>query len=285
MKSSQRWTYWSAIGGFTLGFLLVALYSCNPVRSAVQSVIAPPIESHKPPVSATPEPKTGDEWRAQKQSFLDQIDANDRANAVLRQQIGASDRRADIAEREAQRATVRTQATWGRRIAFLCFAASVLCTILSFTPIGKLLPMWVGPAGMSGGVAILVAAQCWVWVFNHILQLSIGAGCIGALIGLGLFFKSGILLRIRSTFAGDLEDAQKAPTLSKQMELTLQAKADSLAAELKAGVHAMGQRLRGKPIKTQADVVALRTAAGTARISVPDPANDLMPTTQIIGKS
>lgn len=245
---------------FMLGLLVPLLFfiGCQSVGERVAATVTPPPIEVKQPVKSLPEPKTADEWRAQKQQLLDQIDANDRAHAqadaLLREQVAASDRRAEQADRDAQQATARTQAAWGRRIAFLCFAASVLCTILSFTPWGAIIPKWAGPAGMAGGVSILIAAACWVWVADHLLPMALGVGGIGALVALIVIFKSTLLLRIRQTYSHAMENAT-----SEADELA--AKANALEAELKGGVHALGQRLRGKAVKTWEDVVKLREAA------------------------
>ncbi len=288
MIQPPRFSRWEIACLIAIGASLAAmfLFSCKGPARTILEAVTPPITGPKTPGPGTA-PKTADDWRAEKARLLDLLDENHRANASLAQQIDAADNRANMAEKDAQQAEARTQAAWGRRIAFLCFALSVLVTILSFTPWGAILPKWAGPAGILAGIGILVAAQCWVWAFNHVLGLSIGAGCIGGVVALLALAKSGLLLRIRQTYASAIEAAHAAPTESKKLELTLHAKADALAAELKGGVHALGQRLRGKPVKTKDDVIALRTAAGTARLNAPElpEAPELMPTTVIVDKS
>lgn len=237
---------------------LVFMGGCNPIPRIPDVPEAP---SEKP--SDTKPSKTADEWRAQKQALLDKIDANKRENASLAQQIEAADQRAKQAEQEAQRATARTQAAWGRRIAFLCFAISVVATIVSFTPWGAILPKWAGPAGIAAGAAILVASSVWVWMAEHVIYFSIAAIVIGAAVALLAIFRGTLLLRIRNAYTKAVESATSDAD-------ELNAKADSLAAELDAGVHALGQGLRGKAVKTWADVARLREAAqDKVRVATP----------------
>ncbi len=118
---------------------------------------------------------------------------------------------------------------------------------------------------MAGGVAILIAAQCWVWVNDHLMQLALTCGFIGALVALFLLFKSSLLLRIRQTYGAAMESATSEADV-------LTAKANSLEAELDAGVHKLGQRLRGKAVKTWADVAKLRDqAAAKTRVLLAQP--------------
>ncbi len=262
------WREWIFACIVVILLILMVLWGCKgPVARLLPSIPPAPIE--KPVTSTTPAPKTADEWRAQKQTLLDCIDANDRANADLRQQIGASDRRTALAEQDAQRATARTQAAWGRRIAFAIFALSTLCTILSFTPWGAILPKWVGPAGCAAATSILVAAQSWVWVADHLMLMSTIAIALGAVVAGLVLLKSSILLRIRQTYCHAMETANGEAD-------ELNAKAASLTAELDAGVHALGQRLRGKPRKTYADVIALQDAAAGKARTVPIVAPELV---------
>lgn len=237
----------------------LALVSCG---HAVARLPIPEVPKEEPTAVANPVvvtsalPKSAEEWRSQKQALLDQIDANNRENASLAQQIDAADQRAKRAEQDAQQATARTQAAWGRRIAFLCFALSVVVTIVSFTPWGAIIPKWAGPAGIAAGGAILVASSVWVWMAEHVMYFSIAAIVIGAAVALLAIFRGTLLLRIRNAYAKAVESAASDAD-------ELNAKADSLESELDAGVHGLGQKMRGKAVKTWDDVARLREEAAT----------------------
>lgn len=199
---------------------------------------------------ATPDttpPTTGDDWRAKAEQLRDE---RDQLNAL----IVAADQRAKAADEAAARAARLAEATWTRRIAALVLLASVLVGVLSFTPWGAIVPRWIGPAGVVASLALLAAARAWVWVADHqavLVCVVLGGGAAAAWYALR---QVSSLVGIRTAFAHQIETARGPADI-------LHAKANALEAELSAGVHRLGQRLRGKPVKTSSDAQRLRDAA------------------------
>lgn len=232
-------------------------------KQPVPTRTSAPSSSGAPASGATPAPKSGDEWRAEKQRLLDLIGQRDAETAALRHQALEADRRAGEQDQEEAARELRQQAALGRKLAGLVFGLAVLLTIFSFTPWGAWVPRWAGPAGMAVGVGLLIAAQAWSGIAAHLTLLGIIALVAGAGVALLAMAKAGLLLHIRQGLTTRLESAQTDAEV-------LDAKADALEAELLHGVHHLGQRLRKKPPKTHADVAELRAAANRAREGAPE---------------
>jgi len=246
---------------------LVILVACGETRKAAKTVahaLTPtlPTKGRLDHYPNCPAPKTSADWQADAEHWKNERDialqlAHDDDVKVEQSEKRAQEQKA--AEITAQH---EHEAAIGRWLAAIVFALGTAATIISFVPVwGAFIPKWAGPFGMGASIAILVAAQVWVWVANHIMTIALGTVVIGVVIALIVFHKGLLkavkLLRIRQTY----HDAMETAT-NEADELT--AKANSLEAEIKAGVHSLGQALRKKPLKTLDDVVLLRNAASDA---------------------
>ena len=255
------------MGGLIVAILLLLLAmltGCSVFNDRPLSVEAPATE--KPIESPRPVPTNGDQWRREADALRKERDALAGDLAVKDQAISTADRRADEADLAAQVA-------WGRRIAFLVFGLAVVVTVLSFTPWGKIIPWWVGPMGLAGAVGILVAARIWQAVGLNLGWIALVLGGLAAIPLILMARRIGILGRIRAEFTGDIERAADLQPV-EAAAVVAAAKLKAFTAEQCHGVHAMGQRLRGKKPKPAAHADALRRALA---ISVGD--RELLPQT------
>ncbi len=250
------------LAGCGLLMLVLLLAGCGSTKNgspkgnpgSKQPVASVPVRNAEGGLGTAP--RTSDEWRTYGEQLKNERDdalriAHNKDNEIEIVNQRIIDReQAEIRKEHAQEAAI------GRRIAAICFGISTILTILSFLPIwwAKLIPKWAGPMGVAAGVALLAASFIWIWVADHIVYLSLGAGVIGVLVVL-LIFKKGITLVSIRQWYQDLSEH----TTSEAEEYSL--KAQALEREIQCGVHAAGQMLRGKPEKTLEDVAKLRKAA------------------------
>jgi hypothetical protein len=210
-----------------------------------------------PTAQPTPAPATVEDLKARESRLKDERDQLKQQLALKDQEIENNAKRVKEQEQADALAARKREATFARWIAGLCFAASVLITIISFTPYGAIIPKWAGPVGMGAGVVILVAAGIWVWVAEHLLYFYIGSGVVGALVLLFVGHKALLLVLSRQRF----HDASEGKAGADLIDL----KASQIEAEIKLGVHTIGQRLRRKLPKTMADVMNMRIEAAAMR--------------------
>jgi hypothetical protein len=225
-----------------------------PAARSAPSFVSPPREAS---AKGADQLHSGDDWRAEVERLRGERDTLARLSAENAAAIASAAQREEEARSDEERAAHRREAALGKWLAGVLAILSVVAGVVAWTPWGWWLPKWAGPAGLVCSSCLLVLAALWPAANDHALGIGmcLVAGCltVAAIIGLRL----GLLTWIRGGLAHDLEHAETLEDLAA-------AKAKALAAEIRHGVHAMGQAQRRKPTKGLADLARLRAQAKVA---------------------
>lgn len=172
--------------------------------------------------------------------------------AINKQQVENSIKNDREKEKEDDRNWVKAKVKYAKIAAWSIFSAGIIALIISFTPIGRFYPVWVGPAGIGGGLVILILSGLFLWVYDRMWWFIIPTVVIMLLCAVIWLWRMGILHNINTKYASDMEAAATDAIKIKA------AKIKALEDSFKNGVHNLGQRIRGKVRKTKADLEKLK---------------------------